>query len=139
VIHLAVSCRLAVWSGDIELYNIELKPSALDDLHLPISVTRGLVGKVLLKIPWTSLTEDPVRVEVENLYLQASPLDVTSMTVEELKARIMSETQKILQEVEDNITLPVLKPPEAETNDKSYGILLVFVTLQIFLYDLVIF
>ena len=116
------TCRLAVWSGDIEFDNIQLKPSALDELRLPISVNRGFVGKILLKIPWASLTTNPVRIEVESLYLQASPLDVASISVEELKLRALLDKQSRLQAIEESITLPILKPPQPESTDKSYGI-----------------
>lgn len=37
---------MGVWSGKVELHNLKLKSTALDNLHLPIKVTRGSLKKV---------------------------------------------------------------------------------------------
>jgi len=114
--------RLGVWSGEIEFDNLELKPSALEDLHLPITVTRGFVKKIRVEIPWASLTTRPVKVLIEGIYLQASPLDVTSKTPEELRAHALYGKQKTLSELESSITDPVMKKSEEpEGASKSFG------------------
>ena len=41
-----VSHQVGVWSGKVELHNLKLKSTALDNLHLPIKVTRGSLKKV---------------------------------------------------------------------------------------------
>ena len=40
------SLQVGVWSGKIELRDLELRPEALADLQLPIQVTRGTVRKL---------------------------------------------------------------------------------------------
>jgi vacuolar protein sorting-associated protein 13A/C len=85
------------------LQNIELKKSALDDLHLPIKVTRGHVGKIIINIPWTSLNTNPVRLRIDDILLQAVPLDISSMSSEELKEHLLFGKQKKLNEIEESI------------------------------------
>jgi hypothetical protein len=46
----AESLRISVWRGDVELSNLRLKPEALDDLNLPITVKSGLLGRLTLKV-----------------------------------------------------------------------------------------
>lgn len=55
----AKALKVSVFSGDVVLTNLKLKPSALADLKLPINVKAGLLGslklKVGMRIPWLSL------------------------------------------------------------------------------------
>ena len=44
------SLKVSVFSGDVVLKNLQLKPSALADLNLPLSVKTGLVGSLTLKV-----------------------------------------------------------------------------------------
>lgn len=46
----AESLRISVWRGDVELSNLRLKPEALDELNLPITVKSGLLGRLRLKV-----------------------------------------------------------------------------------------
>lgn len=46
----AESLRISVWSGNVELRNLNLKADALQDLDLPITVKAGLLGKLTLKV-----------------------------------------------------------------------------------------
>lgn len=44
------SLKVSVFSGDVVLNNLQLKPSALADLNLPISVKSGLLGRLTIKV-----------------------------------------------------------------------------------------
>lgn len=46
----AESLKISVWKGDVELRNLALRPEALQDLDLPITVKAGLLGKLTLKV-----------------------------------------------------------------------------------------
>lgn len=48
----AQALRISVWQGDVELRNLQLKPEALQDLNLPITVKSGLLGRLTLKVGW---------------------------------------------------------------------------------------
>ena len=48
----AESLRISVWNGDVELRNLQLKPEALAELNLPITVKAGLLGRLTLKVRW---------------------------------------------------------------------------------------
>jgi vacuolar protein sorting-associated protein 13A/C len=47
--------RLAVWSGDIELSNLEFKVDAFDKLQLPFRVKNGFIKTFHIHVPWTRL------------------------------------------------------------------------------------
>ncbi|KAI3378739.1 hypothetical protein SNEBB_004675 [Seison nebaliae] len=46
---------IGIWSGDISLKNIYLKPEAFKTLNLPIEIHCGYIGNVSIKIPWRTL------------------------------------------------------------------------------------
>ena len=46
----AKALKVSVFSGDIVLTNLKLKPSALADLKLPINVKAGLLGSLKIKV-----------------------------------------------------------------------------------------
>ena len=46
----ADALKISVWAGDVQLRNLSLKPEALADLDLPVTVKAGLLGKLTLKV-----------------------------------------------------------------------------------------
>lgn len=46
----AESLKISVWKGDVELRNLQLKPEALQELNLPITVKSGLLGRLTLRV-----------------------------------------------------------------------------------------
>ena len=44
------SLKISVFKGDVTLRNLKLKPEALADLNLPITVKAGLIGSLTLKV-----------------------------------------------------------------------------------------
>lgn len=44
------SLKISVFKGDVVLRNLKLKPEALADLNLPITVKSGLLGSLTLKV-----------------------------------------------------------------------------------------
>ena len=93
--------NVGIWSGDVTLRNLRLKPSALDPLKLPIDVREGYLGQLTLSIPWSNLKGKPVRVLVENVSLLAAPRDASVEVdpVEEDK-RAQALKQEHLQQAE---------------------------------------
>jgi vacuolar protein sorting-associated protein 13A/C len=55
----AESLKISVWRGDVELKNLSLRPEALQDLELPVTVKSGLLGKLTLKVLWDVTEKSP--------------------------------------------------------------------------------
>ncbi|XP_065685047.1 intermembrane lipid transfer protein VPS13A isoform X3 [Hydra vulgaris] len=64
---------LSLWSGEATLCDLELKAEALAELDLPIQVTSGFIGKLFLSIPWSSLYTQSVVLNIDNVFVVASP------------------------------------------------------------------
>ena len=64
--------NLSVWSGAVDMKNLQIKPSCLDFLHLPIIVKGGSVGRLLLKCNWARLSSEPVRIVLEDMLVSST-------------------------------------------------------------------
>lgn len=65
--------KLSIWGGDVELRELEVKQSALDELNLPVRPVFGHIGRLTLKIPWANLYKDQWMVVVERVLVIAVP------------------------------------------------------------------
>ena len=95
--------KIGVWAGKIELFNLKLKSTALDQFHLPVQVNKGSLQKLKLKIPWASLDKKPVKVIIDGIYLEACPIDLMKLSSSEIKSMILSTKLKILEQAEQTI------------------------------------
>lgn len=111
--------KVAVWSGTIDLKNLKLKGTALDKLNLPIKVERGYLKKLHLKIPWASLESKPVVVELDGVYMQAGPVDLTNLSAEDSQRMIAMSTKKKLEEAERAIMSMVQKKEDLQSTAKK--------------------
>ena len=65
--------KLGVLSGSIELKNLELKKTALDGLDVPLSLFKGTIDLIKIKVPWSNLKGESTIVEVNNIFIVAVP------------------------------------------------------------------
>ncbi|KAK3113583.1 Vacuolar protein sorting-associated protein 13 [Teratosphaeriaceae sp. CCFEE 6253] len=65
--------NVGIWGGDVTLKNLELRREALDQFHLPLNVVEGHISSLILKIPWSNLRGQPVRINIEDVFLLAAP------------------------------------------------------------------
>lgn len=65
--------KLGIWGGDINLKDLDIKQSAIDDLDLPFRVAYGHIEKLTLKIPWQSLYSSTYSAAVEGIYMVVVP------------------------------------------------------------------
>jgi vacuolar protein sorting-associated protein 13A/C len=114
----AENLNLGVLSGKVEMNNLQLKKSGLDGLDLPITIEHGSLKKLRLKIPWTALDSKPVRVYLDGVYLQAGPLDISSLSPEDLARMNTAQRRQKLKAAEDAV-VTASKAKDAETNKEK--------------------
>ena len=67
-------CMLSqVWSGKIELENLNLKRNLIEQLRLPVNLLMGKIGKLKISVPWNNLSSKPVEVVVESVNIVVTP------------------------------------------------------------------
>lgn len=79
--------KLGVWSGKIELKNLQLNHSGIEKLKLPLNIINGYVSSLKLNIPWTSLGSQPVKIYIDGIYLLVGPLNFNKFNLNETNIR----------------------------------------------------
>ncbi|KAI9673228.1 MAG: hypothetical protein M1817_003091 [Caeruleum heppii] len=92
--------NVGIWSGSVNLDNLELRREALDQLRLPINVVEGHLGQLRLTIPWSNLKGKPVKVEIEDVYLLAAPKEDAAYDEEEEERRRQAVKMEKLESAE---------------------------------------
>jgi VPS13, central RBG modules/Vacuolar-sorting-associated 13 protein, DH-like domain/VPS13-like, N-terminal/Vacuolar-sorting associated protein 13, adaptor binding domain/Vacuolar sorting-associated protein 13, extended-chorein/C2 domain/ATG2/VPS13, C terminal domain len=67
--------NISIFSGIVQLDNLEVKTAALDFLELPFAVKRGFIGKIDIRLSWHKLTSQPVHVTIDRVFIIAGPKD----------------------------------------------------------------
>lgn len=75
--------QVGLFSGDVTLRNLELRREALDQFHLPLNVVQGHISSLVLKIPLSNLRGQPVRINIEDVFLLAAPKEDEAYDPEE--------------------------------------------------------
>lgn len=65
---------LGVWSGNIVIENVSLKPDIINLLELPVTLKFSSLGRMILKVPWNKLSSSPVEVILEDILIVLNPL-----------------------------------------------------------------
>ncbi|OAD54827.1 Vacuolar protein sorting-associated protein 13C, partial [Eufriesea mexicana] len=94
--------NVGIFSGDTCLTDLKLKPEALYQLGLPIKVEVGLIGKIVLKIPWSGLFSQPIILCIEDIYIVAVPAAYGPYDAEIQKKLIRAEKKKILEDLKED-------------------------------------
>ncbi|XP_011865236.1 PREDICTED: vacuolar protein sorting-associated protein 13A-like isoform X2 [Vollenhovia emeryi] len=104
--------NVGIFSGDTCLTDLKLKPEALYQLGLPIRVEMGLIGKIILKIPWSGLFSQPIVICIEDVYAVAVPALSGPYDPEIQKRLIRAEKKKILEDLKEDEIFRAGLPPQ---------------------------
>ncbi|CAK1541922.1 unnamed protein product [Leptosia nina] len=103
--------NVGIFSGNVNLIDLKLKPEALYELDLPIDVKIGTIGKINLQIPWSGLYTQPVVVHIEDVLILVGPAISNSYFDPEREKRLTrAAKRKILQDLEAESE--ILKGPQ---------------------------
>nr|XP_049703427.1 intermembrane lipid transfer protein VPS13A isoform X1 [Helicoverpa armigera] len=103
--------NVGIFSGNVNLTDLKLKPEALYELDLPIDVKIGTIGRIGLQIPWSGLYTQPVVVNIEDVLVLVGPAISNSHFDPERERRLTrAAKRKILQDLEAESE--VLKGPQ---------------------------
>eukprot|EP00127_Corallochytrium_limacisporum_P003362 Clim_evm51s148 gene=Clim_evmTU51s148 len=65
--------KVALWAGNVELKDLVIENTVLESLDLPFDLHYGRIGKIVLKIPWRNIFQEPVVADIEDVFLLAKP------------------------------------------------------------------
>ncbi|CAH0475622.1 unnamed protein product [Peronospora belbahrii] len=101
--------NVAVWSGYVVLTELEIKPEVVAEFPA-ITLVRGLVGSLELKIPWNRLQSDSVVATVDDVYLLVrteEDVDAVMRQMDEfaLKKKLLEELYAQAKRQEEEVTM----------------------------------
>ncbi|CAD1784077.1 similar to Saccharomyces cerevisiae YLL040C VPS13 Protein of unknown function [Maudiozyma barnettii] len=90
--------KVGIWSGDVQLKNLTLRKDCLDSLDLPVDVKYGVLGDLILNVPWSSLKNKPVNIFIQDCYLLCIPRDLHSYySQESLERQFRLKLKKLME------------------------------------------
>ena len=107
--------NLSVFSGEILLQDLSLKPEAFNNLGLPFQLVRGYVGKISAKIPWTSLGSSPLKILIENIQVFLAPIPAEQWKEDYEISRYISKKLSTIKRLE------AMSGAETEIENKPPG------------------
>ncbi|CRG95170.1 conserved Plasmodium protein, unknown function [Plasmodium gallinaceum] len=110
--------HLGVWSGNIVLENLKLKPQITEILDLSFKVIYGNIGRINIQIPWSSLGKNPVCVLIKNVHIYVKPRcykKSEDVIIEELRKAKMHR----LEMLEEEISIIKLQKNNEKSSEKS--------------------
>ncbi len=67
--------QLGIWSGNVSVHNVSIKPEILKILELPFKMKFSSVGRLNATIPWSNLGSKPVEIVLEDVMIVLLPID----------------------------------------------------------------
>ncbi|CAF1105334.1 unnamed protein product [Rotaria sp. Silwood1] len=92
--------KIDLWHGDVVLENLSLKPNALANFNLPVTVATGHLQKLSLHIPWKQLYTHPTEVVIDGFYLLLTPKTDVNYDPERDEQKQYDEKMKEVLKVE---------------------------------------
>ncbi|GAW82111.1 hypothetical protein, conserved [Plasmodium gonderi] len=94
--------HLGVWSGNIVLENLKLKPQITEILDLSFKIIHGNIGRINIQIPWSKLGKSPVCVLIKSVHIYIKPRSYRkneNVIIEELRKAKMHRLELLEEEI----------------------------------------
>ncbi|XP_076066395.1 vacuolar protein sorting 13C isoform X3 [Oratosquilla oratoria] len=93
--------KLSIWSGNAVLLGLDIKPSAFDDLGLPLRPVYGHLEKLTIKIPWKDLYNSQWVMNIEGLVMLMVPQTSIPYNAEKEEKQQQEEKIATLLQIEE--------------------------------------
>ena len=109
--------KLGVFSGDLVLKDLQLKPDGLAALGVPLKMCYGKISLLRLKVPWTNLRTGSVVVEIDKVYAVFRPLSAEEANLHRQQAHSAEALRKRQQQELQVYEAAMAKLAEGERNE----------------------
>jgi vacuolar protein sorting-associated protein 13A/C len=90
--------NISIMKGDVRLTNMKLKQTLFDSMPLPFALKFGQLGSLILKIPVWNMFNQPLIIEITDLFALVAPKHLQDWKEEvEVKAYQSSNQSKLEQ------------------------------------------
>lgn len=113
--------NIGIWSGDVTLSNLKLKPESLDKLELPIDLKCGNLGTLTMQIPWSNLKGKPVKILIQDCYiLITAKLQNSFNKSDEIQKDLRIKRQKLDNLETTDLTISNSTDPNETLKNQSF-------------------
>lgn len=91
----------SMFSGDVELFNLSIKPTILDNMPLPFKIKYGKVGRIFVDVPVMSLLSSPLKIEISEIFMLVEPKEVSEWNEKVIKDAFKASVQSSLENLEN--------------------------------------
>jgi vacuolar protein sorting-associated protein 13A/C len=112
--------KVGVWSGKIELQHLQLNSAGIEKLKLPVNIINGFVDSLKVSIPWTALGSQPVKININGVYLLLGPVDVANLDPQEAAERTAIQNRNKLIQAEKSIELAAQLTEHSDPKNATY-------------------
>ncbi|CAF0895845.1 unnamed protein product [Rotaria sp. Silwood1] len=106
--------KVDLWSGNVVLENLYLKPNALADLNLPVTISLGYLEKLTLQVPWKNIYTQSTKATIDGLFLLVVPKTEVEYDAKRDEKEQHEAKMKEVYQIEE-----LRKEQEAKKNAKS--------------------
>ncbi|CAF2796909.1 unnamed protein product [Rotaria sp. Silwood2] len=106
--------KVDLWSGNVVLENLYLKPNALADLNLPVTISLGYLEKLTLQVPWKNIYTQSTKATIDGLFLLVVPKTEVEYDAKRDEKEQHEAKMKEVYHIEE-----LRKEQEAQKNAKS--------------------
>jgi len=92
--------KMAVWKGEIEFHNLQIKETVLTKLELPFKLNLASIKSLRAIIPWTNIGTHPLKIIIDGIYCNIEAEDITRYNADDLKKQAQLLKEKILNKVQ---------------------------------------
>lgn len=65
--------NVSLLSGSLELRDLKIRQSILDEVNLPIVLQKGVIGKISVSVPWLNISSQPSIFTIDDVFLLCGP------------------------------------------------------------------
>ena len=113
----ANNLKLGVWSGNVVVENVSLKPEIIDLLELPFKLQFSSIGKLQVSVPWNKLSSAPVEVLLEKVLIIISPINKNNWKFSDYLS--FHKKSEILEKFTKNFEKKLLERQNKKGGDKK--------------------
>ena len=60
--------QVSLWEGEVTFHNLDLRLDVLqEELNLPFQFLSGHIHELVISVPWTKITSEPIRININTI------------------------------------------------------------------------
>ena len=93
--------KFALSNGEVDLSNLEINLDEFSDLDIPVSLIKGTLDKLKLKVPWKNLGGESMIIDIQNLFILVEPKRMSHSEDQKTKQKRLQLLELMKREPEE--------------------------------------